>query len=106
MQAARNCLELVWLRPHLGRLGDGLSELAAQSTIFQVSVGGREFADKVAAARDADTAKEGGASTSGSLVPKGMGKVLHATPQHLLVLQRYLDRFLCCEVSCACAACV
>ena len=80
MQAARNCLELEWLRPHLGKLGDGLSELADQSTIFQVSVGGREFADKVAAAREADAANSGGAataasnSTSGNLMPKGMAR--------------------------------
>ena len=39
VQAAQHCLRLEWLRPHLNQLTKGLTELAQQSTMFQISVG-------------------------------------------------------------------
>jgi baculoviral IAP repeat-containing protein 6 len=83
MKAARTCLEMEWLRPNLQKLGNGLSELSDQSTIFQVSVGGREFADKVAAARaaEANGTQSARATASRDLMPKGMARKPKEPPE-------------------------
>lgn len=83
IQAARKCFELEWLRTALRKLADGLSELAEQSRIFQVSVGGREFADKVAAAREAELSGRASARATASydLMPKGMARKPKEQPE-------------------------